>query len=72
MSVPTPPSLLSRLLGRLNLRFPVLVAVLAILTVLDILIPDVVPLVDEAALLLLTLLLSRWKARRPPGEEAPR
>jgi hypothetical protein len=49
---------------RLNLRFPVLVIALAAVTVIDIVIPDVVPFIDEAGLLLLTLLLSRWKYRR--------
>ena len=57
-------SLAARLLGRLNLRFPGLFLLLAALTLADLLIPDVIPLVDEIGLGLLTLLLGSWKNRR--------
>lgn len=61
---PIAGSIIGRLVSRLNLRFPVLVGVLAGLTLLDVLVPDLVPFVDEIGLALLTLLFSRWKARR--------
>jgi len=34
------------------------------LTALDFVVPDVIPFADELGLLLLTLLVGRWKARR--------
>ena len=62
--------ILTGLLRRLNLRFPTLFVVFAILTVLDIALPDPIPLVDELGLALLTLLLGLWRDRRPSA--APR
>ena len=62
--------LLARLLASLNLRFPTLFVLFALLTLLDLVLPDPVPLVDELGLLLLTLLLGVWRGRRappPPG-----
>jgi hypothetical protein len=58
------------LLRRLNLRFPTLFVVFAVLTVLDLALPDPLPLVDELGLALLTLLLGLWRDRRP--STAPR
>lgn len=55
-----------RLLERLNLRFPTLFVLLSALTLVDFLVPDAVPLVDEVGLLLLTMLVGRWKGRRSP------
>jgi len=60
-------SLLTRLLGRLNLRFPTLFVAFALLTALDLVVPDPLPLVDELGLALLTLLLAVWRDRRPPA-----
>jgi hypothetical protein len=57
--------ILTGLLRRLNLRFPTLFVVFAILTLLDIALPDPIPLVDELGLALLTLLLGLWRDRRP-------
>lgn len=57
-------SLLGRILQRLNLRFPSLFVLFALLTLADIVIPDVIPLADEIGLALLTLLLGLWKDRR--------
>ena len=59
-------SILTRLLRRLNLRFPTLFVLFALLTLLDLLVPDPLPLVDELGLALLTLLLALWRDRRPP------
>lgn len=56
--------ILTGVLRRLNLRFPTLFVVFAILTVLDLALPDPVPLVDELGLALLTLLLGLWRDRR--------
>ena len=58
--------ILARLLRRLNLRFPTLFALFALLTLLDLVLPDPLPLVDELGLALLTLLLALWRERRPP------
>jgi hypothetical protein len=53
------------ILRRLNLRFPVLFALFAIATAVDLVIPDVIPFVDEIGLALLTLLFGLWRDRRP-------
>jgi hypothetical protein len=49
-----------------GLRFPQLFWLTAILFVLDLLIPDLVPFADEILLGLATLLLGNWKRRRGP------
>jgi len=59
-------SLIQRFLGKL--RFPQLFVVAALLFVLDVLIPDMIPFADEMMLALLTALLSQWKrSDRPPA-----
>jgi Family of unknown function (DUF6116) len=63
-------SILTRLLGHLNLRFPTLFALFALLTLLDLVLPDPLPLVDELGLALLTLLFSLWRDRRAPTAPA--
>lgn len=65
--------LIGRLIERLNLRYPTLFLLLAGLTALDFVVPDVIPFADELGLLLLTLLVGRWKARRAdtPGTSPP-
>ena len=67
MISPTRVSLASRLLQRFNLRFPTLVLILGGLTLIDFLIPDFIPFVDEIGLALLTLLFGMWKNRKAPG-----
>ena len=57
-------SLLGRVLQRLNLRFPSLFVLFAVLTLADFIVPDAIPLADEIGLALLTLLLGFWKDRR--------
>jgi hypothetical protein len=57
-------TILMRLLQGLNLRFPTLFALFALLTVLDLALPDPLPLADELGLALLTLLLGLWQNRR--------
>lgn len=59
-------SILTHLVRRLNLRFPTLFVFFALLTLLDLVVPDPLPLVDELGLALLTLLLALWRERRPP------
>lgn len=53
------------LLARLNLRFPGLFALLLVVTIADVFVPDFIPFVDEIVLALLTALFGLWKARRP-------
>ena len=53
-------SLMGRLLRRMNLRFPTLFLLFAVLTVLDLLIPDFIPFVDEFGLALITFILGLW------------
>jgi hypothetical protein len=48
-----------------RLRFPTLFLITAALFVLDLLIPDFIPFIDEILLGLGTLLLSSWKKRAP-------
>jgi hypothetical protein len=65
MIAPYRVSAISRLLNRLNLRFPTLFIILGILTLLDVLIPDFIPFVDEIGLAILTVLFGMWKNRKP-------
>ena len=55
---------IQKLLGGLNLRFPGLFALLASVTLLDILIPDFIPFLDEIVLAILTMIFALWKERR--------
>jgi len=48
-----------------SLRFPVLVLITAIAFVVDVLVPDVIPFIDEILLGLVLALLSRFKRKRP-------
>ena len=59
-------SILTRLIARLNLRFPTLFVLFGLLTLVDLVVPDPIPLLDELGLGLLTLLLALWRDRRPP------
>ena len=66
-------TLISALVAYLaRLRFPVLLAITAALFLVDLMVPDVLPLVDEALLGLVTVLLASWRKRRvEPAGEAP-
>jgi Family of unknown function (DUF6116) len=59
-------SILTRLIARLNLRFPTLFVLFGLLTLVDLVVPDPIPLLDELGLALLTLLLALWRDRHPP------
>ena len=56
--------IIQRLLGGMNLRFPGLFALLATVFVLDLVIPDFIPFVDEIILAILTMIFALWKDRR--------
>ena len=60
-------ALFERMARHLNLRFPVLFGIFAVLTLIDLAVPDFIPFIDEAGLAVLTLLLGLWKDRRPRG-----
>ena len=64
MTLPTKVSIATRLLQRFNLRFPTLFLILGLLTLIDFLIPDPIPFIDEIGLALLTLLFGMWKNRK--------
>jgi hypothetical protein len=53
--------MVGRLLG--GLRFPQLFAVLAGLLLLDLIMPDPIPLLDEVILAVLTMVVGSWKVR---------
>ncbi len=56
-----------------GLRFPTLAAIAAAIFLIDLLIPDFIPMIDELMLGLVTLLLASWKkqrAERPPKSAA--
>lgn len=53
-----------------RLRFPTLFFLTAGLFVIDLLVPDMIPWVDEVLLGLAALVLSRWRRQRT-GEETP-
>jgi hypothetical protein len=50
-----------------GLRFPRLLAITAVLFLLDLIIPDMIPFVDEILLGLLSLMLASLKKRGPGG-----
>ncbi len=54
-----------------NLRFPYLLLLTFILFVLNVFIPDALPLADELLLALGTILLARMKRRKPAAEDDP-
>ena len=63
----------SRVLGAFQrftggLRFPQLLLLTFILFVGDVLIPDLIPLVDEILLGLITLMLGMWKQKKSGGD----
>ena len=60
---------IERFFGRL--RFPQLFWLTALLFLLDLVIPDLIPFADEVLLGLATLLLGSWKKRRDVPEEQP-
>lgn len=55
-----------------GLRFPTLFAITATIFVVDLLVPDVIPFVDEILLGLGTLLLGSLKKKAAPGPHASR
>ena len=65
----TAGGLVGRMLGRL--RFPQLFVVLAGLLLLDLVLPDPIPLLDEAILGIFTLLVGLWRERKPDPYAKP-
>ena len=72
-----PRGMIRNLLGSFGakLRFPQLFAIAATLFFVDLLIPDLIPFIDEILLGLLTLLLGSMQSRpdgiQVPGDERP-
>ena len=62
--------IIQKLLGGLNLRFPGLFALLAAVFVVDLLVPDFIPFVDEIILGILTMIFGLWKERRTSPKTA--
>lgn len=58
-----------RFVGKLS--YPRLFALTAALFLVDLAIPDMIPLVDEVLLGLGTLLLANWKDRKSPPDQPP-
>jgi len=58
---------------RLGLRFPALFVILAAATLADLMVPDVIPFVDEIVLAALTAIFGLWRDRRTSsgGAAAP-
>lgn len=54
-----------------RLKFPQLFALVASLFVVDLIVPDFIPLIDEILLGLLTLMLGMWQATRGPEPQPP-
>ena len=61
------PGGLTKVFQRLGLRYPTLFVILLTVTVADLVIPDVIPFVDEIVLAALTALFGLWKERRSPA-----
>ena len=67
----SPLGFIRRYLG--SLRAPQLFVAMAALFLLDLFVPDPIPLLDEAFLAAATLLLGMWRDRQPPaGRDEPR
>jgi hypothetical protein len=64
MISPARASVASRLLERMNLRFPTLFLLLGILTLIDFVVPDFIPFADEIGLAIMTALFGLWKNRK--------
>jgi hypothetical protein len=62
---PTPRSPVTALIEKLipGIRFPWLVGILAGLLVLDLVVPDPIPMLDEVVLAVLTFLAASWRRR---------
>lgn len=60
---------IGRMIGGMNLRFPTLFAIFAAVTLADLVIPDLVPFVDEIGLALITALFGMWRNRRVRSAE---
>ena len=58
---------LANVFQRLGLRFPALFVILLTVTVADLVVPDIIPFVDEIVLAALTALFGLWRERRTPG-----
>jgi hypothetical protein len=72
MSTPTRSSaqeLARGLVGRL--RYPWVFALLLVLFLADLIVPDPIPFVDELMLGLLTFLVGSWRTRRTNGPGPP-
>lgn len=67
--IKNPLSLFTGYLGKL--KSPQLVLLLGTLFLVDLFVMDPLPFVDEAILLVLTLLASRWKKRPEPAAKPP-
>jgi hypothetical protein len=53
------------IVGRMTrMRFPILFAISALLFVVDLVVPDVIPFADEILLGLATAIFATWKKRR--------
>jgi hypothetical protein len=50
-----------------GLRWPWLFLIAAVLLVIDLIVPDMIPLLDELLLGLATLLFAAWKRRKDPA-----
>lgn len=62
-----PARIVERVAGRL--RFPALFTLTAALFVVNLVVPDPIPFVDEILLGLVTLVLGAWKDRRGDAED---
>ncbi len=57
------------LAGKWGLRFPGLFVLFAALFLVDLVVPDLVPFVDEIGFGILTALFGLWKRRRAPSDD---
>jgi hypothetical protein len=65
------PQTRNRVIGTVTsrLKFPQLLTITAVLFVLDLLIPDMIPFADEILLGLATALFALWREQVPPPME---
>ena len=73
MAFPFPASLVRERLMQYasRLRFPKLLALTALVFMVDLIVPDIIPFADEILLGLAAMLLAIVKKRKEPDQEAP-
>ena len=72
MNQPARPSILERATAAVGrLRFPWVFLITAVIFVVDLVVPDMIPFIDEVLLGLATVLLASWKKQKTDAQAEP-